>query len=390
MAKVLERRPETLNGALMQGNGLKELYEFCLRRNKIYILGAGKIGNGIKHYLNQIDVPFDGFIVSDTLPEFSKKYVVGKTGVIVGVDDVHLSEMAPLLKEFVPNDDIFALPIDLRQDMFVRNSPDYIKENLCLVLNIIDNCNLNCAYCRNFAPLAKSSARAYGDIEADVKQLKAVGITHLFKIFISGGEPLMHPDLFRVLALCRAEYPNAVIECNTNGVLFKRLTSEQLKKFVELKIVITYTEYPVQGIDHEYFYRTVDAYGIDYVSINHRENVDSDNKNKLFVKCTMNFDKGSPKYCYFYCTRKVGRATVFLRDGKLYTCHTTESIGIFNSYFSRNLEVTEDDFLDLCTAAPEEIYEFKRRRIPFCGYCDIEKNEQMPYRISRKEIEEWT
>lgn len=390
MAKVLERHPETLNKALKEGYGLRELSEFCDQHDKNYILGAGRIASGMKHYFDQIGVSIEGFVTSKNMSDFRMTYTPKDTGLIVGVDDSNLDELKPLFEEFIDKSDVFVLPIDLRQDMYVRNSKEYIKKYLCLVLNIIDNCNLNCAYCRNFAPLVNEGIRSFEKIKKDLLQLKAVGIDHLFKIFVSGGEPLLHPDLFKILKLCRQEYPNSVIECDTNGLLFKKFTDKQLRRLNELNITITYTEYPIEGFDSQYIYDTLDLYNIDYVSINHHENIYSDKENKFFVKCTFNFDRSAPKYGYFYCTRSVGRATVFLRDGRLFTCHTTESIDIFNNYFNKNLEITDNDFIDLYNTTPEEIYEFKIKRIPFCDYCSIDKNEERPFRISERKIEEWT
>jgi hypothetical protein len=89
--------------------------------------------------------------------------------------------------------------------------------------------------------------------------------------------------------------------------------------------------------------------------------------------------------CFFanYC--------ITLKDGKLCTCGIPTTVHIFNERFGKNLEVSENDFIDIYKANDiDEILGFLCKPIPFCRYCDWKNIEtRLPWRVSKKEISEW-
>ena len=94
-----------------------------------------------------------------------------------------------------------------------------------ILLEITDKCNLNCSHCMN-RPDCKN-------IEVDIEK-----ICTLFdkaqryqteKIYLSGGEPLLHKSIHRIIELC-SSYPKISFVITTNGLL---LTSEILRLIEE-------------------------------------------------------------------------------------------------------------------------------------------------------------
>jgi hypothetical protein len=83
---------------------------------------------------------------------------------------------------------------------------------------------------------------------------------------------------------------------------------------------------------------------------------------------------------------------IFLRDGKLSTCGFPTTIHLFNNYFGKNLQVSDDDFIDIYKAENlNEILEFLNKPIPFCRYCNWQGIEtRLPWHTSKKDISEWT
>jgi MoaA/NifB/PqqE/SkfB family radical SAM enzyme len=84
----------------------------------------------------------------------------------------------------------------------------------------IRRCNLACTYCNEFD--AVSAPVPVGEMLARVDQLAALGTTI---ITISGGEPMLHPDLDEIIGRIRSR--GAIATLITNGYL---LTAERIRR----------------------------------------------------------------------------------------------------------------------------------------------------------------
>jgi hypothetical protein len=79
-----------------------------------------------------------------------------------------------------------------------------------------------------------------------------------------------------------------------------------------------------------------------------------------------------------------------LVEGKLYKCWRTAYVKYFNQYFNKQLEVTEDDYIDIYKAASiDEILEKLRKPAQFCRYCKMDGAEIAKWGKSKKELNEW-
>jgi SynChlorMet cassette radical SAM/SPASM protein ScmF len=98
-----------------------------------------------------------------------------------------------------------------------------------LYFYLTEGCNLACRHCW-IAPKFQSGEAIYPHLPLEliqdiVRQAKPLGLTG---IKLTGGEPLLHPDIVRILQFTRAEELGCTIE--TNGILCTRELAEEIAK----------------------------------------------------------------------------------------------------------------------------------------------------------------
>lgn len=94
--------------------------------------------------------------------------------------------------------------------------PDHEQHSCLSLIEICDACNLTCPICYAGSGQHRTEFRSLEQIEAMldcvVRNEKQPDVVQ-----ISGGEPTLHPDFFRVLAMCK-ERPIRHLMVNTNGI----------------------------------------------------------------------------------------------------------------------------------------------------------------------------
>lgn len=92
-----------------------------------------------------------------------------------------------------------------------------------LRLSVTDRCNLRCRYCR---PEAREANYARTALATDDELLALIGILHeefpIYKVRITGGEPLLRPGLPGLIAQVRDQMPNVELAMTTNAVLLRQ------------------------------------------------------------------------------------------------------------------------------------------------------------------------
>lgn len=266
---------------------------------------------------------------------------------------------------------------DFLVDFFDRKSGKgtYLSQ---VEFHLVDHCNLNCAHCDHFTPLAKENFVEIEKIIEDFKKLKKV-FDNVGKIYILGGEPLLHPDLLKIFAPLREIYPKSEIIIITNGILLNKQEDEFWNKLKEFNIALSMTHYPL-NIDYLGYIDKCRSLGIKsyYFGLdrNKMQKMDLDikgtrDKEKAFLKCTR-------KKCHF------------LRDGKLYICTPVPNIKFLNEYFNLDFKVKKSDYIDLNKIkSASKINKLFRKPIEFCAYCNDKELTYDIYRTSKKELSEW-
>ena len=101
----------------------------------------------------------------------------------------------------------------------------YFKKNAysTLFLNITSFCNSNCAYCE-VKNLDHSKDMSFERIIKLIKEAKQIGINH---VYLSGGEPFVYPEIFKVLK--QAKKSGMRLSMISNGLAIKNFNKEQLE-----------------------------------------------------------------------------------------------------------------------------------------------------------------
>ena len=80
-----------------------------------------------------------------------------------------------------------------------------------------------------------------------------------------------------------------------------------------------------------------------------------------------------------------------MQGGNLYFCPFASYYSLFNMYFSKDLQGSIKDRINIYTETnAEKILEFLAKPAPMCRYCSVSKREfNLEWDKSKKEITEW-
>ncbi|MDR2521130.1 MAG: hypothetical protein LBC72_01060, partial [Spirochaetaceae bacterium] len=207
----------------------------------------------------------------------------------------------------------------------------------------------------------------------------------LASFYVTGGEPLLHPQISEIFGIAREYFPKTEIGFMTNGLLLLKMPETFWEKCKEYSVAINISRYPI-NLDIEAIREKAKTYQLktDYVGGN-------DVPIKSMWKYPLDVEGKQPLNRSYGICSQINRC-ITMKDGKIYPCNTIAGIGHFNKYFNKNLEVTPADVLELHSVTDvNEIYQFLYTPKPFCKYCNRKGVEfGILYGNSKKEIGEWS
>lgn len=264
----------------------------------------------------------------------------------------------------------------------VRHTPWPV---LSFEVALAEHCNLKCAGCDHFSPVAEPEFADIKEFTRDFERLSELFSGRAREIHLLGGEPLLHPDLASFLKTARRCFPQAVIDITTNGVLLPRMGEIFWDTCHKERIVIRPTKYPEESIDYDAAEKLAAQYGVEYRYIDN-----TDQTAKTLTKYPLDL-KGlqDPRRSFMLCHR--ANACIYLQHGRLYTCTVAPTIRHLNSHFGTRFEEAPEDSIDIYqVSSADEILDYLAHPIPFCRYCMPERaQEGQPWRRSKKELTEW-
>jgi hypothetical protein len=249
---------------------------------------------------------------------------------------------------------------------------------------VAEHCNLGCYSCNHFSQLAKPEFANLETTERDLKRLSELSSGNIPLIYLVGGEPLLNPQLPDFMRIARLYFPNSRVQIITNGLLLLAQNDffwESVKKY---NIVMTPTKYP--GINWEKIEERARSFGYQFDYFDFSGNSEkASRKFCLDLSGNQNAKKSFKQCCMAACT-------VALQNGRLATCSFVFNMRHFNSYFNKNIPVTDSDSIDIYTAKTmQEIVDFVNKPIPLCRFCKSMGEEIVGgWRKTEKSIEEWT
>ena len=268
----------------------------------------------------------------------------------------------------------------IRASSFSRLRP---LKQIRFEIDIAGHCNLNCVGCNHFSPLAREEFIKLDTMEKDFSRLSRIAGRDNSNIDLMGGEPLLHPEIIKVMEITR-KYFDGPVNIVTNGILLVKMKDDFWRACRENNIRIIVTSYPI-NLDRGLIKRIAKKHS---VKIKIRLQLMN-----THTWCRLPKDiAGSQDILANFKLCLVANFCVFLRDGKLSTCCLPLVADRFNNYFDVKFHVDKkNDYIDIYSVEnKEDIYNFLCKPIPFCRYCKIKKWEVgIPWGISKKEINEW-
>ena len=249
---------------------------------------------------------------------------------------------------------------------------------------VAEHCNLGCYSCNHFSQLADAEFADLESTEHDLKRLSELSGGNIPLIYLTGGEPLLNPELPEFMRITRLYFPQSRIQIITNGFLLlaeKDVFWESIKNY---NIVITPTKYPgvnwgkIEEKAREFKYK------FDYFDFSGNTEKTS-RKFCLDLSGEQDVRKSFNRCCMAACT-------VAVQNGRIATCNFVFNIRHFNKYFDQHIPVTEQDSIDIYkTQTMQDIVDFVNHPIPLCRYCKSMGTEIVGgWRKTEKKITEWT
>jgi MoaA/NifB/PqqE/SkfB family radical SAM enzyme len=250
--------------------------------------------------------------------------------------------------------------------------------------NLVNHCNLNCAYCDHISPLSKEWFADLNTFEKDIARMSDLFSGEARYIRLVGGEPLLHPDLKDFLVISRRFFASSSIEIWTNGILLSGMNDSFWNCCRENHITISVTKYPI-SLDYVKVQALAEQKGVTLRFFGNGEVVDFFNKNS--------FDRTGlqePRSSFIKC-ENANRHITLSQGGNIYTCDKVPHVGILNDAFDEHFFVSKRDFINIhSNVSAEDIFRFLAKPIPFCRYCNVsERKKTVQWKKSDRSVSEW-
>lgn len=253
---------------------------------------------------------------------------------------------------------------------------------------LAEHCNLNCKYCDHFSPIAKEKFLDVNDYARDCARLSKLFGGEAGWIHLMGGEPLLHPDVEKIMEITREAFPIGRIQIVTNGILLPKMPESFWATARKCAVEISPTEYPIE-VDYDALENLAYANDVAYSPY-----FSGDKKMMKYFSVAPQYlgaELDNARQNYSKCT--IGNSCITLKDGVLYTCPLVAYACHLSEHFKLGYRFSKHDGIDIYAAkSGEEILQELAKPIPFCSYCDVTddgKCIESPWGISHKDRYEW-
>ena len=259
-----------------------------------------------------------------------------------------------------------------------------VRQLLRFNVDIVNHCNLNCVGCGHFSPLAKEYYLPLDSFKRDCEQLSKLTGGVIERMEIMGGEPLLHPQLIEFMAIARANFRGEINIC-TNGILVDKQPATFFEACSRYGVSIAITLYPI-SLDWNKIESLVEKYKVGLIKVGTKHH-----ERRLWYKNHRDLS-GKQNIQDNFSICRWGNNCIFLENGRLATCVMPFKTKYYNDYYHKNTFIVPDsDSIDIYNAANiDEILDFLSKPITCCRYCMPNDDELIDWKVSKKEIEEWS
>jgi len=255
---------------------------------------------------------------------------------------------------------------------------------------VADHCNLRCAGCIHFAPLAEPRFLDLGQYDRDLSALASIpGIEqYIYELSLMGGEPLLHPELPAVLRLSRAHLPKLRIALVSNGLLLKRMGDEFWRAMREYEIELHLSPYPIR-IDYPALMELAASHGVEAILTGDVTYTQDEDSKEAFFRLALD-ESGSQDPVVAHNRCPFGGRTLQMSEGRIWPCQVAAHHGTLNKRFDLDMHSQPQDSLVIADiTSTDQIEELRRHPHPMCRYCDMEHLSVAKWRRSSFEAGEW-
>lgn len=225
--------------------------------------------------------------------------------------------------------------------------------------SIVDHCNLNCAGCSHFSPIAELRFASLERFEKNIIKLSSYNL-NIEQFNLLGGEPLLHTQI-KDFILVSKKYLKTNIVVKTNGILL-----------------------------NDDFIRFCDKHNVTLVVANYGLNIKHTN-NPLIDDFMYNYIGTIPiefNSCVLYNTSYNNSCSQLEDNGDLHFCTYSANIKHYNKFYNTNIPTIKDrDYVNIYdNDFMKKYFMGSLCRRPFCNYCRPPKIK--PWHLFNK-INEW-
>ena len=243
-----------------------------------------------------------------------------------------------------------------------------------LEVHLSEGCNLGCAYCSHFSPLAEQEFLSPVSYEQSLSSIDKKILSAFRSIHLLGGEPLLNKDVTEIMHITRKYYSGDIFIV-TNGVLLERMPESFYQSCIDNSVRIMVSRYPIKFNYDKVIGEITEKYDGLCVGCYHK--VSSFRKILLDMEGKQDIRKNYARCVHpnkFHCLQLVGT--------RLYACVQGAYIRHFNKAFGYDL--SDEEYIDLSKVKDmKEIEAWYASPKEFCKYCILGAGK-IPWRRHEK------
>lgn len=237
-----------------------------------------------------------------------------------------------------------------------------VFEGYELEIHVVDHCNLKCAGCNHFSPLAEPNFITVQDFVENLT-LVAEKLPTIKTLLLLGGEPLLHPNLLELCQVARKILPNTTIAVLTNGIILNKWEEQDLNPYLNVS---------------NFGFLVSEYYGMDYARVH--EYMQDDRYSHLFTEKNVtrflfssdlvNLEGSEDAEHNFFNCSKHKLPCFTLKNKKIYICPFSAHIEHFCKKFNKNIPDPPENYIDLTKKVSlQDLQDFCFKSKPICKYC---------------------
>ena len=236
-------------------------------------------------------------------------------------------------------------------------------------------CNLNCKCCNRWCNITKNK-QIYKTQDIIQNVLHILNNTKLQYLTLTGGEPLLHPDiieLVKFLGQCKKKYNLFSILIQSNVLRIPKMPPEFFQAVRDADLTISWVRYNYKHVDYDEIFKRLDDENVKHISTLYLVNASLDTKpiTDTMIMYKYSSVKNQKPFVYkrwLACCDAVPA----LWQGKLYKCTSLPFIDTLTDNFNVKFEVIEnDDYIKVENINTDSrIFSWKNKPSSFCkNYC---------------------